>query len=291
MCKDFYERFDIVKDLFNRAKNASIYNKDYAELCFEADDTELQKTVNTQPALYIANSVIFAVLKTAGLKPLAAAGHSLGEYCALFAAEVFDFETGLQLIEKRALYMDDCAKNSAGTMAAIMGIDETRLLDLCKQVGGIINFAGYNSPGQIVISGEVAAIKNLINKIKSENLGKAIELKVSGAWHSELMRAAQQKLAIELEKIDFRTPKFPIISNLSAQSESIPAKLKDLLIRQLCEPVRWTQSINTANELFNPKAYIESGPGKVLTGLIKRIVPEVQLFNINSVESYEQFLL
>jgi len=292
MGKDFFEKFDIAKKMFENAKKASIYSKDYAKLCFEGSEEELQMTINTQPAIYLVSSVIFEILKSnCSFSPEISAGHSLGEYGALFAAGVFSFEEGLILLENRAKFMDECAKKSNGTMAAVMGVDENKLLEYFNEAGGIIGTAGYNSPGQIVISGETVSVKKVIELVKLSGSGKCIELKVSGAWHSDLMKNAQDKLATELNKFVFNQPKFPVISNLTAKPHNQdPGSIKSSLINQLCSPVRWIQSVEFMINEFNISEFVESGSGKVLTGLIKRINSNVRLININSVDTLSEYL-
>ncbi len=290
MGKDFFDVYDCVKEMFSSAKKNSIYGKDYASLCFNGADEELQSTINTQPAIYIINCIIYKLLKEKNIIPVITGGHSLGEYSALYAAGVFDFETGLQLIEKRAQFMDECAKQSAGTMAAVMGLEESRLIELCKTSNGIAAPAGYNSPGQIVISGDIQAIKNVIEKCKEISGTKCIELKVSGGWHSGQMRKAQEKLAVELEKIELKKPVIPVVSNYSASAENEPHSIRTALIKQLCEPVRWVQSVEYMIKQYSITKFVEAGPGKVLTGLIKRINKTAAFANINSVQAFEDFI-
>ncbi|HON56574.1 MAG TPA: ACP S-malonyltransferase [bacterium] len=290
MGKDLYDKFEIVRDLFEKSKKNSIYpNKDYAGLCFDASEEELQLTINTQPAIYLVSVAIYELLKQKGVKPTIAAGHSLGEYGALYAANVISFEDGLRLLEKRAVFMDECARQTNGAMYAVMGLTEERIKELCNAIDGIVGIAGLNSPGQVVISGELAAVNKFIETAKSAGAGKCIELKVSGAWHSKLMKKAQDNLANELSKINFNHPIFPIISNYTATAETDPEKIKSALIKQLCEPVRWIESVELMINNFLISTIIESGPGKVLTGLIKRINKDITLINVNNLETLENF--
>ena len=290
MGKEFYDNFEAAREMFVSANNNSVNNRNYTELCFNGTEEELQSTINTQPAIYIVNCVIYRLLKEKNITPVITGGHSLGEYSALYAAGVFDFETGLQLIEKRAAYMDECAREKVGAMAAVMGVDDFILREFCKESGGIVNPAGYNSPGQIVISGEAEAVKSVIEKCKGMQGTKCIELKVSGGWHSELMRPAQNKLAEEFAKIKFNSPEFPVVSNFTASAEKDPAIIKDALIKQLCEPVRWLQSVEFMTKEFGIQKFVEAGPGKVLTGLIKRIDKSAALFNVNSIEALNGYV-
>nr|HPG31732.1 ACP S-malonyltransferase [bacterium] len=192
--------------------------------------------------------------------------------------------------ENRAKFMDECAKKSSGTMAAIMGVPEEKLDEYMKSSGGIIGPAGYNSPGQIVISGETQSVKKVIETVKASGTGKCIELKVSGAWHSGLMKEAMDKLAGELDKVKFNEPKIPVIGNLTASEHKKDSdSIKTALVKQLCSPVKWIQSVETMIDKYGVSEFIETGSGKVLTGLIKRINSGVKLTNVNSVAQYLEF--
>jgi len=289
MGRDFFDEFGLAAEMFDRANKSSIYKRDYRKLCFESSEDELQLTVNTQPAIYLVNTVIFEILRSRGFAAQFAAGHSLGEYCALYAAGVFSFEDGLRLIEKRASFMDECSKQTQGSMAAIMGLAEDKLLEICSSIKSIVGPAGYNSPGQIVISGEINAVKEALALAKQAGAGKCIELKVSGGWHSRLMAPAQDRLESELNKIDFNQPAFPVVSNFTAVAETDVNIIKNSLIKQLCEPVRWVQSVENLIARNQVVEFVEAGPGKVLSGLIKRINNSVKIFNINSVKNMNDY--
>jgi [acyl-carrier-protein] S-malonyltransferase len=287
MGKDLYDNFETAKEMFISAEKSGKFNRNYRELCFDGSEEELQKTILTQPVIYIVNSIIAAIMKENGLKFGYAAGHSLGEYSALYAAEVFSFETGLTLIEKRAYYMNESAEETEGTMTAIMGLSDEQISELCENANGIVGPAGYNSPGQVVISGEKNAVASVIEKAKIIGAKKIIELKVSGAWHSKLMQKAMVKLEKEIEKTDFSSPKCKIISNYTASELNSVEEIKKALVRQLIEPVKWIQSVEFMIK-SGVDTFYECGPKKVLTALIKRINSDVKLINISDTSSIQE---
>jgi [acyl-carrier-protein] S-malonyltransferase len=240
---------------------------------FEGPAEELKRTSITQPALYVH---AYAVALEKGIEPTAVAGHSLGEFTALAVAGVVDFDMGLQLVKIRAEGMQAACDEKPSTMAAIIGLSDEVVEALCQEVSeGIVVPANYNSPGQLVVSGEVAAIEALIQKAKAAGARLAKKLEVNGAFHSPLMASAKQKLAEAIQKTPFQPPKCAIYPNVTGQATSDPTQLKALLTAQLTAPVRWTQTLQ-AMWADGIRTFYELGSGQVLTGLVKRTLPEAQ---------------
>ncbi|MEC9448185.1 MAG: ACP S-malonyltransferase, partial [Candidatus Neomarinimicrobiota bacterium] len=240
-----------------------------------------------QPAIYIVSVIIGKLLIENGAKPSCAAGHSLGEYSALTLAGSFDFKTGLNLVKIRALEMQKAGKDTKGTMAAILGLDDDIVSDICRDYNeGVVVAANYNAKGQVVISGEIESVKNTMDKMLSAGASKAIELNVSGAFHSPLMSDAKEALTQELLSIDIKDSKIPVYANVSSKSINKSSNIRQALIDQLDQPVKWHQTV-TNMMTDGVKSAIEVGPGRVLKGLSKRINPSL---NMISVESHEEIV-
>ena len=273
MGKEFYENYPIIKKLFKRAKD--ILNWDPYDIIFSGKDENLKKTVLTQPSIYLVSYSLFEIWKERGeILPDYVMGHSLGEYTALAASNVFSFEEGLKIVKIRAELMD---KAKEGKMAAIIGLDREKVEEIVKKGKnkGIIVCANYNSPKQIVISGERSALKYAEKLAKENGARKVIYLRLSGAFHSPIMEEISKEFSQEIAKINFNKPKFKIISNVTAREELDPEKIKENLILQLTEPVRWEDSVKYVWEK-GVNTFVEIGPGKVLTGLIKRTIPQAK---------------
>ena len=223
-----------------------------------------------------------------GLRPAALAGHSLGEYSALAIGEAFDFATGLNLVKLRAENMAQAGRIQSGSMAAIIGLDEYRVSDLCQDYAGegIVVAANFNSPNQVVISGTPEAVTTIMATAKSNGARIATQLNVSGAFHSTLMAPAREALAVELNSIQISDSNCPIYANVNAQPNTLGVKIKDLLIRQLENPVLWSQTITSMSNQ-GIESFIEVGPGKVLQGLNKRINPQIPVSGIESIAQVE----
>ena len=276
MGKELYDSRKDVKDLMESANE--ILGFDIVSLMFHGTDNDLKKTEVTQPSIFI-HSV--AVLKTVnGLGAEMVAGHSLGEFSALVANGVLSFEDGLRLVSARAKAMQEACDANPSSMAAILGLPDEKVEEICAAIDGIVVPANYNCPGQLVISGETAAVEMACEKLKEAGAKRALMLPVNGAFHSPLMQPAQEKLAAAIENTKFRNAMIPVYQNITTSAVLDPEEIKMNLIKQLTGPVKWTQSVQN---MIKDGAihFIEVGPGKTLQGLIKKINSEVTTSSAN----------
>jgi [acyl-carrier-protein] S-malonyltransferase len=272
MGKDLYEQYDTARERFHQANE--ILGFSISELMFEGTETDLKETRVTQPAVFL-HSVIKAEIFSEG-DPDAVAGHSLGEFSALVSNRTLSFKDGLNLVRVRAEAMQKACEANPGTMAAIVGLDDGVVEKICAEVPGVVIAANYNCPGQLVISGEIAAVQLACEKLSAAGARRAIELAVGGAFHSPLMEPAAQELAQAVLQTPFVNPVCPIYQNVNGLPQTDPAVIKDQLIQQLTSPVRWTTTIQKMTQ-DGINRYIEvGGTGKVLQALVKRINPEAQ---------------
>lgn len=268
MGKDLYDHVPQAKELFEKANE--ILGFRITDLMFAGTPDDLKQTRVTQPAVFL-HSVIMA--KALDVKPAAVAGHSLGEFSALVVAGALSFEDGLKLVSKRALAMQAACEAQSGGMAAILGLDDQTVEQICASVDGVVVAANYNCPGQLVISGADAAVDAACEKAKAAGARRALRLPVGGAFHSPLMEPARQELEKAIDEAPFRTPACPIYQNVDAKPHTDPAEIKANLIAQLTAPVRWTYIVR--NMLADGIGeFTELGPGTVLQGLIKKVDPE-----------------
>lgn len=267
MGKDLYENHKEAKELFDTADR--VLGFDLSKIMFEGDADELKQTKVTQPAIFTM-SVIMAKLLGNDFQPNMVAGHSLGEFSALCSAGALRFTDALTLVSKRAMAMQKACEAKPSTMAAILGLSDDAVEEICDGVDGIVVAANYNCPGQLVISGEFNAIETACAKATEAGAKRALVLPVGGAFHSPLMEPARAELAAAIEATEFNTPVCPVYQNSAAKAVQNPVEIKKNLIDQLTAPVRWTQSIQ---EMMTDGAtdFIECGPGKTLQGLIKKI--------------------
>ena len=264
MGKDLYENNPSAKALFDKANEILGFN--ITDIMFSGTADELKQTKVTQPAVFL-HSVILA--KVLGIKPDAVAGHSLGEFSALVAAEALSFEDGLRLVAKRAMAMQQCCEQQPGGMAAILSMEDSVVEQICSEIDGVVVAANYNCPGQLVISGADEAVDAACVKLKEAGAKRALRLPVGGAFHSPLMEAARAELAQAIDEVEFHDPVCPIYQNVDAQPHTSAEEIKSNLIAQLTAPVRWTQIVkNMIADGVNE--YTELGPGNVLQGLIKK---------------------
>lgn len=264
MGKDLYDNVPQAKELFDKANE--ILGFDITEIMFNGTAEELKQTKVTQPAVFL-HSVILA--QSLGIEPDATAGHSLGEFSALVAAGALSFEDGLRLVAKRAEAMQKACEMQPGTMAAIIGLDDKTIEDVCAGIDGVVVAANYNCPGQLVISGSLEAVNAACEKLKEAGARRALVLPVGGAFHSPLMEPARKELEQAIAEAPFRTPKCPIYQNVDAKPHTDPEEIKRNLIAQLTAPVRWTYIVR--NMIADGFAdFTELGPGSVLQGLIKK---------------------
>jgi [acyl-carrier-protein] S-malonyltransferase len=274
MAKELYETNPTAREMFDRANE--ILGFDITEIMFNGTAEDLKQTKVTQPAVFL-HSVILAKCSP-DFKPDMVAGHSLGEFSALTAAGALDFEDGLRLVSIRAHAMQKACEANPGTMAAILALPAETIEAVCAEVDGIVVPANYNCDGQIVISGAVDAVAEASEKLKAAGAKRALILPVGGAFHSPLMQPAAEELAAGIESVEFKTPVCPVYQNVTALPTTDPAEIKKNLLAQLTAPVRWTQSV--MNMVADGAAsFTESGPGKVLQGLVSKIAPNQVIVN------------
>ena len=271
MGKSLYDGSESARSMFQRAN--AVLGFDIVDLMFHGTDEDLKQTKVTQPAVFL-HSVVLASLFPS-FSPDMVAGHSLGEFSALVASGALGFEDGLSLVSKRALAMQKACEKAPSTMAAIIGLDDAAVERVCGEIAGVVVPANYNCPGQLVISGEIAAVNAACEALKSAGAKRALPLKVGGAFHSPLMEPARQELAEAIEKTKFSQPRCPIYQNVDAKPHVAPDEIKQNLLRQLTAPVRWTQIVQ-AMVADGATSFVELGPGNVLQGLIKKTCKEVE---------------
>jgi len=274
MGKAWAKESPVAASYFERANKA--LGRDLKIICFEGPGEVLTDTRNAQPAIYTVSCIAARLLFDAGLVPDYVAGHSIGEYAALYFARSFDFETGLRLVQERADAMADASKKNPGAMAAVMRLDPRVIEEVCEVLrgrGGIVSVAGYNSPEQTVISGSVETIEESLPILKEKGAKRAVRLPVSGAFHSDLMKPAQERFAQAVAKTTLRKPSTLFISNFNALPVTDPEPLYEHLPKQLTSPVRWTETLGFLKQQ-GCQAYVESGPGEVLSGLLGKFDPD-----------------
>jgi [acyl-carrier-protein] S-malonyltransferase len=267
MGKDLHQAYPLAQKRFEQANE--ILGFDIAKIMFEGSKEDLQQTKVTQPAIFL-HSVILAEILGDTVEAQAAAGHSLGEFSALTFAGVLDFESGLQLVSQRAQAMQQACEKTEGTMAAVLGLEDSVVEKVCEGTPGVVVAANYNCPGQLVISGERAAITAACEALTEAGARRALVLPVGGAFHSPLMESAQETLAAAIASTNFKSPRIPIYQNVSTQGETDPENIQKNLIAQLTAAVKWTQSVRNMRA-DGALDFTEIGPGKVLQGLIKKI--------------------
>ena len=269
MGKSLYESHPMAKDLFGKADKILGYS--LTDLCFNGPDDQLKLTQHAQPALFTVSYLLYKILQEYGVQANYMAGHSLGEFSALSAAGVFDFETGLSLVSQRGQLMSQAGQTSPGTMAAVLGMPGEQVKSFCDQLsadGGVLVVANYNCPGQVVISGEVAMVQKAIAQLKEQKT-KVIPLAVSGGFHSPLLNAANEQFITILDGIQFNDASVPVVSNVTAQPSQSGAVLKEAVKHQMVSSVQWESTIRYFASIGVHK-YVESGSGTVLSGLIRK---------------------
>lgn len=278
MGKDLYQQSAMAAEMFEKAND--ILGFRITDLMFDGTDEDLRQTKVTQPAIFL-HSVILAKTLVESFKPGMVAGHSLGEFSALVVAEALSFEDGLKLVAQRAMAMQKACEAEPSTMAAIVGLDDKIVEDVCNEIEAVVVPANYNCPGQLVISGSFEGIDLACEKLTALGAKRALKLSVGGAFHSPLMEPARAQLAAAIESTKVSKPLCPIYQNVSALPFTDPAEIKKNLIAQLTAPVRWTQSVQ--NMLADGASHFtEIGPGKVLTGLIRKIDKNAECENISA---------
>ena len=284
MGKDLAAQLPVAASLFERANEVLGY--DLTRICHEGPEGELTKTENAQPGIYLVSWIAFELLRARmpGLAWHATAGLSLGEFTALAAAGSLSFEDGLRITRLRGRFMQEACEATRGGMAAVIGLDEEPTRQVCAEAG--VELANLNCPGQLVISGEADRIQKACELAKARGAKRALPLTVAGAYHSLLMASAQGKLAAELAGITVRASSVPVVANVNALPHGDPSSIRELLVRQVCASVRWEASIRWL-VAQGYTTFIELGPGKALTGFMKRIAPDVRILNVGDVASLE----
>ncbi len=288
---DFYQEFVVVKELFDMMEEISRIN--ISKLCFKGPIEDLTETVNLQPAITVVNLACFTAMEKAGLEPAISAGHSLGEYSALCASGIVSSEDTFRLVFKRGELMHREATRNKGAMHAIIGLPINTVAELVAEVqkDGVVAVANHNAELQIVITGSPEPV-NRVSDLAVSQGAKAIPLKVSGAWHSELIQGAQDEFKDVIESMGFNTPEKPMVFNVTADVEGDTEEIKSIMARQLCSPVKWYDSMCRLMA-ENIEIFVEVGPGRVLAGLLKKILPKDyprKIYNVNSMKSLDRFL-
>lgn len=285
MGKEFYEQIPACREVFELAGEAS--GLDIAALCFEENE-KINITEYTQICMLTAEAAILKALEGSGFRPDVTAGLSLGEYGALIASGVLDMKDAFALVRKRGIYMQE-AVPTGGAMSAVLGLDAAAIEQACEETEGIVSIANYNCPGQIVITGEEAAVAAAGEKLKEAGAKRVVPLKVSGPFHSQMLAGAGEKLGQELEHVTVNDFTIPYVANVTAEYVTKKTLVKALLRRQVASAVRWQQSVEKMIE-DGVDEFVEIGPGKTLTGFMKKINREVKVTNVDKMEDFIRFI-
>lgn len=286
MGKSLYESYPQVRNIY--ADAGAILKYDVGALCFEGPAERLNLTEYTQPALLTASIAALRLIEPLGLEPVAVAGHSLGEYSALVAAGGVEFGRALSLVQKRGRYMAEAVPSGAGMVVALLGLTSKVVEELCREASsvGVVAPANFNSPGQVVIAGEKAAVARAVELAKAKGCRKSVPLPVSVPVHTPLMQSAADRLAKDVADTPWTDLTVPLVNNADAKAISKAIDVQASLVRQLPSPVRWEESVKVMYGM-GVRTFVEVGPGTVLTGLIKRCVPDVALLNVHDQKSLE----
>lgn len=285
MGKELYDNFDICKNVFDKADNALGFK--ISQMCFEEND-DLNKTEFTQPAILTTSIAVFELMKQKSIKPDYVAGLSLGEYSALVASGVFDFEDAVKLVRKRGKFMTEAVPVGIGGMSAIMNLDAQKIQEACNEVSDIgkAMIANYNAPGQIVIAGEAQAVERAAELCVEKGAKRAIKLNVSGPFHTSLLKPASDKLEIELKDINIGKMNIPVITNLTGDIVD-QNNIVQTLIKQVMSPVKWEQTVKRLIEL-GVDTFVEVGVGKTLSSFVKKVSKDVAVYNVEDLSSFEK---
>jgi len=288
---DLFQNLDYAKEKYQQADEILGYK--LSEICFNGPIETLKETRYTQPALFVHSALLFDLIKDK-VNPIATAGHSVGEYAALYAASVISFEDGLKLVSLRGQLMFQSGLEKPGTMYAVIGLDDDKVEAICKEItenanGEVVVPANYNSPGQLVVSGSRDLLRNSANKFKEAGAKMVKELVVSGAFHSPLLDSSSEKLAEAINSTKFENAKFPVFLNTTAQPEQDAKLIQQALIQQLTSPVKWSQIMQNMHKQ-GIKSFVEVGAGNVLQGLLKRTLSEIEILGIDTYESLKNFI-
>jgi len=287
MGKEFYENFSVAREVFEEANDSLHFS--ISSLCFQGPEETLKLTENTQPAILAVSIAALKVLQNEnGVNPQLTAGHSLGEYSALVASESLTFADAVRIVRLRGKFMQEAVPVGEGAMAAVLGMEREEVENLCEEArsGEILTPANFNCPGQIVISGHLKAAQRAIEKVKQKGK-KAVLLPVSAPFHSPLMKPAGSRLEKELERISVTDLKIPVVTNVEAEVNTSKERVKALLVAQVSSPVRWEESMQRMIE-EGIERVLEIGPGKVLSGLMKRISPAIETANMEDIKTLKK---
>ena len=289
MGKELYDHFRLVRQVFDKAD--AVLNENFVNLIFNGTEEDIRKTENTQPGILMVSTAISELLMSKGIVPVMTAGLSLGEYSALVAAGAMSYEDALPLVRKRGQFMNQAVPAGKGTMAAVLGLAAEQLIVCCERAAayGTVGIANYNCPGQLVLSGEVPAVEKASELAKEAGAKRVVPLPVSGPFHSSLLKPAGESLAAELKKITIRDPGIPVITNVEAQPAKDAGTIKKLLIDQVSHSVRWEDSVRYMLSR-GIDTFIEVGPGKTLTGFMKKIDKTAAACHVEDMASLEAVL-
>jgi [acyl-carrier-protein] S-malonyltransferase len=286
MGKETHDAFSCARAAFVEADASLGFS--LSSLCFEGPEEDLRLTQNAQPAILVTSIAIWRVLELRGLRPDYVAGHSLGEYSALVSAGSLSLSKAVCLVRNRGQYMQEAVPVGRGAMVAILGLDRDTVSIACEQArdAGVVAPANYNAPDQTVIAGESRAVMKASENARRLGARRVLPLAVSAPFHCELMTPARDRLALDLGDVDFRNPAFPVICNVDATEVRDGAFARDCLIRQVCNPVRWVETIRLLSG-SGVDTFVEVGPGKVLSGLIRKTAPDVRAFSVDGIRGIE----
>jgi [acyl-carrier-protein] S-malonyltransferase len=290
MGRDLYDNFPAARDVFQKA--GDVLDMDIASLCFAGPEGELKKTVNAQPAIMTVSVACLAVMGERGLGAEVVAGHSLGEYTALVAAGSLAFEDAVRIVRARGRYMQEAVPLGEGGMVAVMGLNAGAVQEVCAGISGregVVEAVNLNSPGQVVIAGDNSALERAVEALARRGARKCITLSVSAPFHSSLMRSAGERLGADLAAIAVKDPALPVLSNVTAGYHGTGQAIKDLLVSQVSSPVRWEECVQRMIG-DGVDTFVEVGPGRVLSGLVRKIGRDVRVMNVEDGSSLEKVL-
>ena len=287
MGKDFYDNYDVAKKMFKEADEALGYS--IMKMCFEGPEEDLKLTANTQPAILTISCIANEILKENGIQPEITGGHSLGEYSALVAAGVLNFQDAVALVHKRGSYMQEAVPVGEGGMAAIIGVDRDKIVEVCQQVSAEspVQAVNFNCPGQIVIAGATKGVELAVEELKAAGAKRVVQLNVSGALHSPLLLPAGRELETALEGTALKPLQIPYVTNVTAETVTDIRKTKELLVRQISSPVLWMQSVETMIA-GGTDTFVEIGPGRTLAGFLRKIAPDRRVINVAQWDDVEK---
>ncbi len=288
MGKGFHDAFSFAREAYQRASDVLGWN--LARLSFEGPKSKLMLTCNTQPAILVHSYIAYSLLCERGFGPALALGHSLGEYSALLAAGAIDFQTTLELVKKRGRFMHEAVPERGGAMAALLGVEREAAEVICTEVEGVVEVANYNAPGQYVLSGDKGAVESAARLAKDRGARKVIMLPVGAPFHCSLLSEAARRMSEVLDEADIADPAIPVYVNVTAQPVREGKRIRELLKRQIHSAVRWEDAVRAAGE-EKPDVVVELGPGKVLSGLTRRILKGMPTYNVEDARSLEKTVL